>query len=139
MRSPRGSAAVPSTARKPSRLRFLLDEHYPGWLATALSAAGVDAIAIVAHRPDLRGAPDDRVLREAAADGRVVVTEDITTFLIATRLVGHQLGVVMCHPTRFPRTKPGLDTMRRALEAIAAAPPDGLGEYPVVWWLDLPE
>jgi predicted nuclease of predicted toxin-antitoxin system len=59
---------------KRARIRFLLDEHYPGWLAEDLAADGVEAVALTAHRPGLRGADDQRVLEAAVAEGRVVVT-----------------------------------------------------------------
>jgi hypothetical protein len=39
------------------------------------------------------------------------------------------------HHARFPRTRPGLERFRKALVALAADPPAGLGEHPVVWWL----
>jgi predicted nuclease of predicted toxin-antitoxin system len=120
-------------------IRFLLDEHYPGWLADELVAAGVDAVALNAHRPGLRGADDQRVLETAAAEGRVVITEDVSTFSIAIALVPHHVGVVYCHHARFPRTKAGLNKLRRALGALAADPPAGLGEQPVVWWLASPD
>jgi Domain of unknown function (DUF5615) len=116
-------------------IRFLLDEHYPGWLADDLTADGVDAVALNTHRPELRGADDKRVLETAAAEGRVVVTEDVSTFSVAIALVSHHVGVVYCHHARFPRTRPGLNKLRKALIALAANPPAGLGEHPVVWWL----
>jgi hypothetical protein len=43
---------------------------------------------------------------------------------------------VYCHHARFPRTRPGLERLRKALAALAADPPAGLGEHPIVWWLD---
>lgn len=117
-------------------VRFLLDEHYPGWLADDLVAGGVDAVALTVHRPELRGADDKRVLETAAAEGRVVITEDVTTFSVAIAQVPGHVGVVYCHHARFPRTRPGLNKLRKALAALAADPPAGLGEYPVVWWLE---
>jgi hypothetical protein len=116
-------------------IRFLLDEHYPGWLADDLTAEGVDAVALNLHRPELRGADDKRVLEAAAAEGRVTVTEDVSTFSVAIALVPHHVGVVYCHHARFPRTRPGLNKLGKALAALAADPPAGLGEHPVVWWL----
>lgn len=116
-------------------LRFLLDEHYPGWLADELVSDGVDTIALNAHRPELRGADDRRVLDSAVTEGRVVVTEDVSTFSAAIALVPHHIGVGYCHHARFPRTKPGLARLRKALTALAAEPPEGLGEHPLVWWL----
>lgn len=122
-----------------TRIRLLLDEHYPGWLADELAADGIDAAALNAHRPHLRGADDGRVLEAAVAEGRVVVTEDVSTFSAAIALVPHHRGVVYCHHARFPRTRPGLSKLRKALGALAADPPAGLGEHPVVWWLSDPE
>jgi hypothetical protein len=40
-----------------------------------------------------------------------------------------------CHHARFPRTRAGLERLRKALVVLAADPPTGLGEYPVIWWL----
>jgi hypothetical protein len=117
------------------QVRFLLDEHYPGWLAEDLTADGLDAVALTAHRPGLRGADDGRVLQAAATEGRVVVTEDVSTFGVAAALVPDHVGIVYCHHARFPRTRPGLEKLRKALGALASDPPAGLGEYPIVWWL----
>ncbi len=119
---------------EPARLRFLLDEHYPGWLADDLTADGVDAVALVAHRPALRGVDDGRVLEAAAAEGRIVVTEDVSTFGVAVTLFPRHAGIMYCHHSRFPRTRPGLEKLRKALVALAADPPSGMGEHPVIWW-----
>jgi predicted nuclease of predicted toxin-antitoxin system len=120
-------------------IRFLLDEHYPEWLADELVADGIDTVALNAHRPELRAADDSRVLGMAAAEARVVITEDVSTFSAAIALVPHHVGVVYCHHARFPRTRAGLSILRKALGALAADPPAGLGEHPVVWWLARPE
>lgn len=116
-------------------IRILLDEHYPAWLADELAADGIDAVALNAHRPELRGVDDRRVLEAAVAEGRVVVTEDVSTFSAAIAAVPQHVGVVYCHYARFPRTRPGLNGLRKALVALVTSPPDGLGEYPIVWWL----
>jgi hypothetical protein len=86
------------------RIRLLLDEHYPGWLADSLRAEGI-------------------------------VTEDVTTFGAAIRLVPSHVGVIYCHHARFPRTRTGLEKLRKALIAVAGDPPQGLGLAPIVWWL----
>jgi Domain of unknown function (DUF5615) len=117
------------------QIQFLLDEHYPGWLAEDLAAEGVDAVALTVDRPVLRGVDDQRVLEAAVAERRVVVTEDVSTFGLAATLVPDHLGIVYCHHARFPRTRPGLERLRKALVLLAAGPPQGLGEHPVVWWL----
>lgn len=132
-RWPPGSADVNST--RSERVRFLLDEHYPGWLAEALTADGIDAVALSAHRTGLRGADDSQVLAAAAAEGRVIVTEDVSTFSVTIALVPDHVGVVYCHHGRFPRNVAGLRRLRKALAGLASDPPAGLGEQPVVWWL----
>ena len=108
-----------------TRVRFLLDEHYPGWLAEDLTADGYDTAALTSHRPELRGADDGRVLAAAVAEERVVVTEDVSTFSSAVALVPDHLGVVYCHHSRYPRTRPGLERLRKALGALAAEAPGG--------------
>lgn len=122
-----------------STMRLLLDEHYPAWLADDPTADGIDAVALNAHRPELRGADDRRVLEAAVAEGRIVVTEDVNTFSAAIALIPQHVGVVYCHYARFPRTRPGLNKLRKALIALAAQPPDGLGEHALVWWLESPD
>jgi hypothetical protein len=119
---------------KPRRVRFLLDEHYPEWLATELTQAGWDTIAVVASAT-LRGADDQLVLAFAAAERRVMVTEDVTTFTAAIIAIPDHAGVVYCPHTRFPRTRPGLARLAIALQTLAADPPPGLGTGPLVWWL----
>lgn len=120
-------------------IRLLLDEHYPAWLADGLAADGIDAVALNVHRPKLRGVDDRRVLDAAVAERRVIVTEDVSTFSAAIAAVPHHVGVVYCHHARFPRTRPGLDKLRKALVALVSNPPDGLGEHPVIWWLTNPD
>lgn len=120
------------------QIRYLLDEHYPGWLADALTGEGIDTVALTAHRPELRGLDDRAVLEAAVADDRVVVTEDVTTFREATILTGSHVGVIFCHHPRFPHTRPGLERLRRALAELAKQPPAGLGQHPIEWWLAVP-
>jgi hypothetical protein len=131
-----GERLMPSERQE---IRFLLDEHYPVWLADELVAEGIDTVALNAHRPELRGADDRRVLETAAAEARVVITEDVSTFSVAIALLPRHVGVVYCHHARFPRTRAGLNKLRKALGALATDPPAGLGEHPVVWWLASPE
>lgn len=115
-------------------MRFLLDEHYPGWLAVRLTQAGIDSAAVVL-REDLRGAEDTSVLRAASEEGRVVVTEDVTTFSAAMVAVPDHAGVVFCHHRRFPRTRPGLELLSEALIAFAETPPASTRRTPFVWRL----
>ncbi len=125
---------MPSRPKHQGPLRFLLDEHYPGWLAAELTAEGIDTVSVV-DDAGLRGADDTAVLTFVTAERRVVVTEDVTTFSAAIALVPGHLGVVYCHHARFPRTRPGLVRLQAALVHLAADPPAGLGTAPLVWWL----
>lgn len=135
----RGNGVERWMPSEPLAVRYLLDEHYPGWLAEALRAEGIDAVALTADRPELRGVDDRAVLEAAVAEGRVVVTEDVSTFAVAIALTGPHVGVIYCHHARFPRTGHGLDRLRRALVDLAKRPPEGLGQHPIEWWLSVPE
>ena len=104
---PRGSGVEHWMPSDRPRIRYLLDEHYPGWLAEALAAEGIDAVALTAHRPELRGVDDRTVLEAAVAEGRVVVTEDVSTFAVAIAQTGPHVGVVYCHHARFPPDQTG--------------------------------
>lgn len=116
------------------QLRFLLDEHYPEWLAVALREHGIDAVAVVS-REDLRSQDDSAVLRAAASEGRIVVTEDVTTFAPAIATVPEHAGVVFCHHSRFPRTRVGISALGRALAQFDRTLPAELQGTPFVWWL----
>ena len=115
-------------------LKLLLDEHYPRWLAEQLSDSGINAQAVIG-RDDLRGTEDTNVLRVATSEGRIVVTEDITTFSIAIAATPEHAGVIFCHHARFPRSRPGLERLRQSLVQLVDDPPIGLGEPSFIWWL----
>lgn len=117
-----------------SRLRLLLDEHYPAWLAAELGARGIDAQAVV-RRDDLRASDDTTVLRTATGEGRIVVTEDVTTFTIAMAAVPEHAGVIFCHYARFPRTRSGLARLTDSLTTFVENPPVACGTPSFVWWL----
>lgn len=129
---------APPSPRQRVTLSFLLDEHYPGWLADALAAGGIDAVALVRDRPELRGADDQAVLEHAAGERRVVVTEEVTTFRFTIASVPAHVGVVFCHSSRFPRTRVGMNLLRVALVELTRTPPAGLGEHSIEWWLAAP-
>ncbi|MCL1838037.1 MAG: hypothetical protein FWG47_01800 [Propionibacteriaceae bacterium] len=100
-----------------------------------LTARGVDTVGILGDRPNLLGAPDAAVLRQSALEGRVVVTEDVSTFPAAIRAVPDHVGVVFARSLVFQRTPAGLARIENALAALALDPPSGLGTQPVIWWL----
>jgi hypothetical protein len=120
---------------KPERtqIRFLLDEHYPGWLAEDLAADGIDAIALTAHRPGLRGVDDQRVLvvavRRAGLWSLRMMSLPSARQQLSSRIISG-LCTATVRGSLAPRQAWRL---RKALVVLAVDPPAGLGEYPVVW------
>jgi hypothetical protein len=64
--------------------RFLLDECLNPAVAEALRTMGLDCSAVT-EREELRSLPDEDVLGHAAADGRVLVTEDSGDYSVLAR------------------------------------------------------
>jgi len=116
-------------------LRLLLDEHYPNWACRHLVSRGIDAVSIQEDWPWLLGASDVDVLSAAVAERRIVVTEDVSTFPAAIAVVPDHVGVVYCRWNVFPRTRAGVSDLIASLVSLNANPPVGLGQAPVVWWL----
>ena len=123
-------------------MRLLLDEHFATAIAEQLRARGHDAVAIP-EIPGLRGLPDDRVMREAQAQARGIVTENVADFAVLDReyRAGGRLhhGLVFTSNHAFPRGRP--ETIGRLVQALAAL----LAEHPGcdvdsrVVWLGPPE
>jgi len=118
-------------------IRLLLDEHYSAVLAQRLVRGGVDTESVTA-RDDLRGRDDTTVLRWATAEGRMVVTEDVTTFPRAIAAVPNHAGVIFADHERFPRTVAAWGRLEHALVDFASHPPTGAGLPGFVWWLTPP-
>jgi len=117
-----------------AEIRFLLDEHYPAFLAEHLVVDGIDAQSVTA-RDDLRGRDDTTVLRQATSEGRIVVTEDVNTFPKAIAAVSNHAGVIFTDHERFPRTVAALPRLQRALVEFVSRPPAGAYLPGFVWWL----
>jgi hypothetical protein len=117
-------------------VRFLLDEMYPPVAAEQLRRRGVDAVA-VKESPAITGLEDDILLALAALDRRVLVTENIADFAVLGRVAEH-VGIVFCHPKRFPRTMDHIQRLVEALDLLASSKPPGLGDQPTQWWLQAP-
>ena len=60
-------------------MKLLLDEMWPHSVAEVLRQRGHDAEA-VAERPDLRGAPDERLFAIGLVEERAIVTENVKDF-----------------------------------------------------------
>lgn len=118
------------------RFRLVLDEMYPPAAAEPLRERGIDALA-VKESAELSGLGDRELLAFAAADQRVLVTENVADFAVLARTEEH-VGIVFCHPRRFPRDRDHIPRLVTALEALSKSAPPGLGSQPVQWWLEQP-
>ena len=102
-------------------MRILLDETYPEGLAEALRRDGVEASTVV--ELGLGGRSDSDVLAAAAADGHVLLTENIADFtrLAAERLITgrHHPGVLVVLSSRFSRRRSGIPKIAAAVRALA--------------------
>ena len=87
---------------------LLLDEMLPPSLAVVLERAGCDTTAISATA-DLRGSSDPEVLEIAAAQGRILVTDNIRDFVPLSNAWAAQgrthPGILVISSKRFPMTR----------------------------------
>jgi predicted nuclease of predicted toxin-antitoxin system len=109
-------------------LRLLLDEHYSRTIAEELRRRDVDAVAIQQERPDLEGQDDDHVLRTAAAERRVVVTNNVRDYAPLVEDFGLRgephFGVIFTDDATFPRTHAAIGMVVNALAIFVAGKPD---------------
>ncbi len=101
-------------------MKVLLDEMYPPALAEALRAGGLEA-ATVAER-GLAGRSDPDVLATAAAEGYVLLSENVSDFarIAADRLTAgeHHAGVLIALSSRFSRRPGGIPKISAAVRAL---------------------
>jgi predicted nuclease of predicted toxin-antitoxin system len=109
-------------------LRLLLDQHYDPVIAQELRRRGIDAVAVQGDRPDLEGQDDEILLRAAAAERRVMVTNNVRDFAPLVEDFGLRgethYGVVLTNDSTFPRSKAGVGLLIRALSALVEDAPD---------------
>ena len=121
-------------------MKLLLDEMYAPSVAALLRDWGHDVVA-VKERTDLMGLPDENLVQAATAEGRVVVTEDVSDFAALDRRIAatgrRHSGLVLAEARRFPRS--GRNHARVLADALAAllsehgAMLDDIESF--VWWL----
>lgn len=73
------------------RIRFYLDEHVPKAVAEGLRRRGVDIVTVQERR--LQAAEDERHLKRATEEGRVIVMQDADFLRLHEAGLSHQ-GVV---------------------------------------------
>lgn len=118
-------------------VRLLLDEMHSPAVAAALSTEGHQVVAVAAVA-GLRGVADEELLAHAAAEGFVVVTENVVDFAgIATQWLTEgrtHADLVFTNPKRFDRaTRAYPGNLVVALREMLNEPPD-LGSSGI-WWL----
>jgi hypothetical protein len=100
---------------------------YPFALAEALRALGIDATTVA--EAGLRGRSDPDILAAAAAEGRILLTENVADFArLATEHLtagGHHPGVLIALSSRISR-RPGAITGLAA--AVRSVVHDELGD-----------
>jgi hypothetical protein len=102
-------------------LKLMLDEHYAPAIASQLRGRGHDVVA-VKERPDLVSLGDDELLRRMLAEGRAIVTENVSDFL---PLVGRwnaaeedHAGLVLTSSRSLPRNTATIGVFVRSLDAL---------------------
>jgi Domain of unknown function (DUF5615) len=118
-------------------VRLLLDAHHSRHAAQRLRGEGHDVIA-AADDATLATLDDENVLRHAARDGRVLVTENAKDFdrLVRTWAAGgeHHAGVIFTSPRRFHRGSKGYpDDLVKALRDLLSDPPPDMTDR--IHWL----
>lgn len=101
-------------------MKALLDEQLSPRIAELLRKRGHDVQA-VGERPDLAGASDQLILDVAAAEHRVVITNNVKDFrpLAAQRLArGQSHGGLILLPSKRTRTRAAVEQLAGAIERI---------------------
>lgn len=118
-------------------MRLLIDEMHSPRVTEALCADGWDVIG-VSTDSSLRGLPDASLIKFAAENGRVIVTENGHDFArLAAQVIAADYshgGIVITDPARFLRKAPAYpNNVIEALRRFLAAPPFEGDSW--IWWL----
>ncbi len=110
-------------------MRLLLDEMISPRIARELREIGHDVQAVKKDRPDLVGRSDRELVRMMAAEGRVIVTNDIADFqAIHDQIMGtggQHDGMVFTFDATMPRSKKSIDQWVTALAELIDSYSDG--------------
>ena len=105
-------------------MRLLLDEVYSATHAAALRDANIDTVAVA--ELGLAGRSDLDVFATAAADGYVMLSENVADFarIAADHLAAghHHPGVLIALSSRFSRRPAGRHALVAAVLAVADQP-----------------
>jgi hypothetical protein len=119
-------------------VKLLLDVHHSRLAAERLREQGHDVIA-AADDVRLAALADEDLLREAAAAGRALVTENVHDFDRIVRTWSatgeHHAGVVFTSPRRYHRGSRGYpQTLVEGLAGLLAAAPEEQTDW--IHWLE---
>lgn len=119
---------------------LLLDEMFPDAIAARLRAMGHDVRSVVAIR-ELVSSPDDKLLAWATAEGRALVTANISDFVrlpAQSPFAGRpHAGLILVSAKTFPRSRHRESAIIGALASLLAKG-EKLGEGRVMY-LQRPE
>jgi hypothetical protein len=106
-------------------VRLLLDEHYADQIAERLREGGHDVVTV--SERGLKGSDDEELLLLCAAEGRVLVTNNVRDFVPLARAWGasgrEHAGLLFTADASLPRHKGGIGRLITALAAIVDAHP----------------
>jgi predicted nuclease of predicted toxin-antitoxin system len=119
-------------------LKLLLDEMLDKEIAVQLRTRGRDVRA-VQEDAALRGLDDISLLRAAAEDGAVLVTDNVVDFLhlhgaFLDQAESHA-GIILAAPAQFPRSKRTIGVWVRALDACLGQLESTASLHSRVHWL----
>jgi predicted nuclease of predicted toxin-antitoxin system len=118
-------------------LRLLLDEQYSPQIAGQLRDGGYDVIA-VKEKTDLQGIDDEELLRRARADGRAILTNNVSDFVVLlrdwTRQGEEHAGMIFTSDESMPRSRGTIGLYLNQLsELLDANPADDAFRNRVEW------
>ena len=119
-------------------VKLLLDVHHSPRAAERLQDLGHDVVAAATDQV-LSSLEDEELLRQASADGRAIVTENVKDFGLIVRTwatTGEQhAGVIFTSPRRFHRGSAAYpENLLVALARLLDEPPDVDKDW--VHWLE---
>jgi len=99
-------------------VKLLLDEHYSPTIVEELRTRGHD-VDSVKEQDDLRGVGDRELWSRAAAEDRVLVTENADFMPLVRETLGDPVvGVVFTSPHSLPRSRATIGTYVVQLDAL---------------------
>jgi hypothetical protein len=105
-------------------VKLCLDEHYAAQIAQSLRDLGRD-VDCVKERRELAGMSDAELFARMVAEGRALVTENVSDFAPLVARAGangeKHHGVIYSSPASMPRSRNTIGIFVEALDALMAA------------------